>query len=178
MRSDVAKILALSTSLALIAYIWAKFYYGCNLTTLSCHQLDAFGDFYGHSLRGSLFAGFLTLGGFLLSLKTFIVVNMKKEVFENDRYKQEWEQQKLLDTTGRLGQMFEPLRYLSNILFVAITCCVATAVLQLTIGLAETTWAAAICCWSALVSIFFLMRSLLLIRQNLNRMFDFLDPPS
>jgi hypothetical protein len=42
--------------------------------------------FYGENIRGSLFTGFLTLGGFLLSLKTFIIVKMKENVYDDERY--------------------------------------------------------------------------------------------
>ena len=35
-------------------------------------------QFYVQNLRSSLFAGFLTLGGFLFSAKTFIVIKMKE----------------------------------------------------------------------------------------------------
>ena len=140
-----------------------------------CAEIGLFGPFYGERLRGSLFAGFLTLGGFLLSLKTFIIVNMKKEVFDTKEYQDSWELMKRLDNKGRMKNKFEPLRYLSQTLFLAIASCVCTAVLQLTLGLAETWWAASICLWACAVSMIFLSRSLLLIRINLNRMFDFLD---
>src|SRR5262245_31540304 len=45
-----------------------------------------FADFYARNLRGSLFTGFLTLSGFLLSAKTFIVVKMKESLYEQDFY--------------------------------------------------------------------------------------------
>ena len=126
-------------------------------------------------MRGSLFAGFLTLGGFLLSLKTFIVVNMKKEVFESDAYKQEWEEQKKLDVNNEMGMKYTPLRFLSAVLYAAILSCISTAVLQLTLGLVNNFWAAALCLWAVVVSLFFLAWALWLIRANLTRMFDYLD---
>ena len=45
-------------------------------------------DFYASNLRGSFFTGFLALGGFLMSAKTFIIVNMKKEVYDSAAIKQ------------------------------------------------------------------------------------------
>lgn len=174
MKSDVLKIVGLSLLIALVAYVGAWLHYCDGLFKQPyCHPMEKFGEFYGRSLRGSLFTGFLTLGGFLLSLKTFIVVNMKKEVFDNEKYKKEWYDQNKLDA---VGTYFGPLQYLSTLLFIAIVCCVATAILQLTLGLFETTLAAAICLWAALLSILFLLRCLLLIRQNLNRMFEYLEP--
>lgn len=176
MKRDVAIVVGLSLLIVLLAYLGALLCYcGGIYWKPFCSQISDFGPFYGKSLRGSLFTGFLTLGGFLLSLKTFIVVNMKKEVFDTDDYKLEWEDQKKLDKDNKMGPRFEPLRYLSATLFLSIASCVITAVLQLTLGLAETFWTAVICVWAALVSVLFLLRSLWLIRVNLNRMFDFLD---
>ncbi|PJL17706.1 hypothetical protein B9Y66_02760 [Stenotrophomonas maltophilia] len=100
---------------------------------------------------------------------------MKKEVFDTDDYLRQWQSQKKLDVRNGMGTRFDPLRELSRILFLAIASCVFTAVLQLTLGLAETWWAAAICLWACAVSMIFLGRALWLIRVNLNRMFDFLD---
>lgn len=176
MKGDVAIVIGLSLLIVLLAYLGALLYYcGGIYWPPYCPQISDFGPFYGKNLRGSLFTGFLTLGGFLLSLKTFIVVNMKKEVFDTEDYRAEWEEQKKLDKASKMGPRFEPLRYLSATLFLSIASCVITSVLQLTLGLAETFWAAMICLWAALVSVLFLLRSLWLIRINLNRMFDFLD---
>lgn len=177
MKGVVLTIIGASLLVVLVVHSVADLYY-CGPTGwphLYCASFEKFGPFYGESLRASLFTGFLTLGGFLLSLKTFIVVNMKKEVFDTDEYKIKWEEQKKLDASNKMGLRFEPLRYLSATLFLAITSCVVTAVLQLTLGLAETFLAAVICLLAALLSIMFLLRSLWLIRANLNRMFDFLD---
>lgn len=176
MKRDIALLVGLSLLIALSAYSGALLYYCEGIFWKPyCSRISDFGPFYSKNLRGSLFTGFLTLGGFLLSLKTFIVVNMKKEVFDTDDYKAEWEEQKKLDTANKMGQRFEPLRYLSTTLFLSIASCVITSVLQLTLGLSDTFWAAIICLWTALVSVLFLLRSLWLIRVNLNRMFDFLD---
>ena len=176
MKREVAAIVGLSLLIVLLSYFGALLYYcGGIYWKPYCADISYFGPFYGKSLRGSLFTGFLTLGGFLLSLKTFIVVNMKKEVFDTEDYKAEWEEQKKLDAANKMGPRFEPLRYLSTTLFLSIASCVITSVLQLTIGLADIFWAAIICLWAALVSVLFLLRSLWLIRVNLNRMFDFLD---
>ena len=140
-----------------------------------CAAITGFGDFYATNLRASFFAGFLTLGGFLLSLKTFIVVNMKKEVFDAPTYDALWRNAKKLAKGGRLESKYAPLRDLTFILFAAILSCVATAVLQVTVGLFATWWAAMICLWAAAISISMLVWSLILIRANLNAMFDALD---
>lgn len=167
----------ISLTAACAVYASAHLYYcgRIDIHHLYCPDFDQFTKFYGDKLRGSLFAGFLTLGGFLLSLKTFIVVNMKKEVFESPAYKAQWEQQKKLDTKNKMGKRYTPLRYLSGVLYAAILSCLSTAVLQLTVGLVNSFLAALVCLWAVSVSLLLLAWALWLIRANLVRMFDYLD---
>ena len=137
-----------------------------------CSALDRFGDFYGKNLRASLFAGFLSLGGFLLSLKTFIIVNMKKDVYDDVKYIERYEEQSKL---GAVGKRLDPLRELSGILFAAILFAIIAAILQITVGLFETFTSTIICMWAATFATMLLIKSLLLIRSNLNLMFSNLD---
>lgn len=177
MKKGAIIIALISLATAFAVYAIAHLHY-CGLINIHdpyCADFDHFAKFYGDKLRGSLFAGFLTLGGFLLSLKTFIVVNMKKEVFENPVYKKEWDDQKKLDTKNELGKRYTPLRYLSGVLYAAILACLLTAVLQLTVGLANNFVAALLCLWAVSVSLLLLAWALWLIRANLLRMFDYLD---
>jgi len=66
-------ILLASISLAFIYYL--------------CPNLGMVPDYYAKNIRGSLFTGFLTVGSFLLSLKAFIVVKLKENIFDSDIYK-------------------------------------------------------------------------------------------
>lgn len=177
MRKGAFIIALISLTVACAVYASAHLYYCGRIDIFHpyCTTFDAFTEFYGNKLRGSLFAGFLTLGGFLLSLKTFIVVNMKKEVFESPVYKKEWEEQKKLDTNNVMGKRYTPLRYLSGVLYAAILACLSTAVLQLTVGLVDSFVAAFVCLWAAFVAVIILAWALWLIRANLVRMFDYLD---
>lgn len=177
MKKGALIVAVISLVTAFAVYTCAHLYY-CGLINIHhpyCADFDQFTKFYGEKLRGSLFAGFLTLGGFLLSLKTFIVVNMKKEVFENPVYKAEWEDQKKLDTKNEMGKRYTPLRYLSGVLYAAIVACLSTAVMQLTVGLVNNFVAALLCLWAVSVSLLLLAWALWLIRANLLRMFDYLD---
>ncbi|WP_346832649.1 hypothetical protein ABDX87_09600 [Pseudomonas abietaniphila] len=137
-----------------------------------CVAFSSFSSFYAVSLRGSLFAGFLTLGGFLMSLKTFIVVNMKKEVYDSAAYIKRFESLKM--TKPSLSR-YEPLQALSNVLFVTILSCLSTSVMQLTIGLFESFYASLLCLMFAAGSITLLAWTLYLIRANLQDMFEHLD---
>jgi hypothetical protein len=140
---------------------------------LSCARVDHLTTFYAESLRGSLFTGFLTLGGFLLSLKAFIVVNMKKEVYDTAAYKDLWSDSRSRGET--VGALYSPLRDLSESLYIAILACVLTSASQFTIGLLEFIPAVLFCLWSALCAIVLLLLCLLKIRFNLRSMFSHLD---
>lgn len=142
---------------------------------LVCDGLKPFSQFYAANLRGSLFAGFLTLGGFLMSLKTFIIVNMKKEVYDTAGYKELHARAKKTDPKSRISTVFGPLRNLSTIIYATIVSCISTAVSQLTVGLFGTLWSSIFCVWMAVLSIMFLVWCLHLIRANLTTMFDHLD---
>ncbi len=177
MKKGAIIIALISVAMATVIFVCAHLHY-CGLINIHhpyCSTFDDFTKFYGDKLRGSLFAGFLTLGGFLLSLKTFIVVNMKKEVFESPVYKKKWDEQKKLDTKNQMGKRYSPLRYLSGVLYAAIVSCLSTAVLQLTVGLVDSFLAALVCLWAVAVSLLLLAWALWLIRANLVRMFDYLD---
>lgn len=132
-------------------------------------------DFYAKNLRGSLFTGFLALGGFLMSAKTFIIVNMKKEVYDSAKYKQDWLDGRELNGAENYPPLFRPLRRLSNILFYTITFSFIASISQLTIGLFESISSVVACAFLVILAACFLMLSLYLIKKNLATMFDYLD---
>lgn len=131
--------------------------------------------FYGENLRGSLFGGFLTVGGFLFSLKTFIIIKMKENVYDHKSYKTRVEQQRELN---KEISFYGPLKRLSHMLFASVLVSIITAVLQFTIGLIEHPIAVMVCIWSACFSIALLVSSLLVIKNNLDQWFNFLEEGS
>jgi hypothetical protein len=158
-------VLGVCISLASSSYI-------CSLSAakLSCVELQSFSTFYADKLRASLFTGFLTLGGFLMSLKTFIIVNMKKEVYDTDEYKKKW----LISNPRRqkdTGLLYTPLQNLSHMLYATILFSISTSAAQLTIGLFETFWGSVICVWLASVTIILLLWCLRIIKGNLDVLF-------
>lgn len=132
-------------------------------------------EFYSSNLRASFFTGFLALGGFLMSAKTFIIVNMKKEVFDTAGYEKEWRDSYKLSGPGKSVPLFYPLRRLSNILFYTISCSFITSVSQLTLGLFSTIFTTFVCIFFVVVTLLFLTLTLFLIKKNLATMFNHLD---
>src|SRR5471030_778372 len=51
---------------------------------------DHFFEFYQKNLRGYLFSGFISVGSFLLSLHTFVIINLRDKLFSTEPYKQKF----------------------------------------------------------------------------------------
>lgn len=111
---------------------------------------DTFAEFYADDLRGNLFSGCLTFGGFLFAAYTFIVILMKTAVYDSSDYRKIFEEKRKGDS--RL-QRYEPLRKLSRKLMNAVVLTLVAGVLQLTVGLIPYNWAASICLFAFLVAV-------------------------
>lgn len=128
--------------------------------------------FYGTNIRAALFTGFLTLGGFLLSLKTFIIIKMKESVYDDVRYLDQFEKKKKLNKNLRL---YGPLQGLSNLLFWAVMSAIVTALLQFSVGLITHYVAVYACIFMAAFTATLLLIALLEIKNNLNSWFELLN---
>lgn len=129
-------------------------------------------QFYAANLRGSLFAGFLTLGSFLLSLKTGIVIKIKEGLFDSADYKKRLDERRALNPSLTA---YGPLRRLNRLLSNAVLSALIAAALQLTVGLIPHWTAAAFCMACAVFSLALLLSSFYLIQSNLNIWFDLID---
>lgn len=158
-----------ATTVCLIPFFLSKYDTLNILYVFSFDKHDLF-DFYSVNLRGNFFGGFLGLGGFLLSLKTFIIVNMKDKLYSNEKYIKKWK-----NSTTIKDSLLHPLRELSDILYFAILMSIISAVAQITIGFIESNISILICIYFASVTIVLLIDSLHLIRKNLNILFDYDD---
>ncbi len=128
-----------------------------------CASAD-FYQFYAMNLRGSLFSGFLTLTGFLFAVKTFLIINMKKELYDTPTYQERYVAH--LETNPNL-KIYGPLRRLSRWLLCAVIASLITAVSQLSIGLIPHWATAAFCMAMALGTVGLLGYILYTLRNNL-----------
>lgn len=135
-------------------------------------DLEAVPDFYAKNIRGSLFAGFLTVGSFLLSLKTFIIVKLKENIFDSEAYRKNLEKQRKLDKNISL---YGPLKRLSRIIFFSISSAIFASIIQLSIGLIQHWTATFLCIFFSVFAIGMLTATLLLIRKILDRWLDDLE---
>lgn len=138
----------------------------------NCTDKLEFVTYYQKNIRASLFSGFLTLGGFLLSLKTFIVVKLKESVYDNPHYKERFNARKKLDSSL---EIYAPLRRLSDFLFWTILVAIVAAAGQFTLGLSLSFYAMLAAVGLALMALFMLICALLLVKQCLKDWFDFIS---
>lgn len=131
--------------------------------------------FYDEKIRASLFSGFLTVGSFLLSLKVFIVVKFKENVFDSDSYKKRLEDRRKINP--KISH-YGPVRNLSQVLFIAIASSLAASASQITIGLIPQWWALLICVGLAAFAGMMLIQVLFLIRIILKDWLDHMEEPS
>lgn len=128
-------------------------------------------EFYGESLRGNLFSGFLALGGFIFSLKAFILVTMKQNVYDSKIYEDKWLE---LNEGGSGAAYFLPLKELNSVLYMTVLLSIFCAMLNITIGLLPIIWVVYICIFSAFYATGYLILSLWLIKGNLDTWFEYL----
>lgn len=139
------------------------------LDEVSNIDLSLIYSYYAINIRGNLFAGLIAVGGFLMTGKTFILVTMKQNVFDDDSYKEVFRKMSKHDNSLSL---YGPLIQLKNILYWSVVLTIIAAVAQLSIGLIPH-WSASI--FSVFISIFSIIMvidGLNLIKKNLDYWID------
>jgi len=128
--------------------------------------------FYSQKLQMPLFTGFLTIGGFLLSLKTFILVKLKEGLFDNEDYKVRLaERQALNPKISHYG----PLARLGSFLIYCVLGSLITAFYQFSFGFIQSNIIAAIGISLAFSTLSVVFLAWWEIRCNLNIWFEILE---
>ena len=137
-----------------------------------CPDIEAIPEYYSKNIRGSLFTGFLTVGSFLLSLKAFIVVKLKENIFDSDVYRDRLKQQRKLNPKLTL---YGPVKRLTQLIFLTICSAITAAVSQLTIGLIQHWQATFFCIFVSVFAICMFVFTLLLIKNMLDEWLNYLE---
>lgn len=129
-------------------------------------------EYYAKNIRASLFTGFLTVGSFLLSLKVFIVVKFKENIFDSDAYIE-----KLRDLRRLNPQLshYGPVKRLSRLLFFSIVSAIVASASQLSVGLVPLWQATLFCVFIAAFAASMLVSTLWLIREILDNWLGYLE---
>ena len=130
--------------------------------------------FYSENLRSALFSGFLTIGAFLLSLKTFIIVKLKEDLYDQDEYRARYEKNRTLNKK-KAGTIYAPLNRLSDFLIICVIGSLVSAGFHFSIGLFKYNLTAAICISSSLFSLIIVLVACWEVKKNLAIMFELLE---
>ena len=129
-------------------------------------------DFYSKKMQIPLFTGFLTLGGFLLTLKTFVLIKLKEELYGSDKYRERHAERKLLNPDI---SYYGPLSRLGNFLIQSVLLALLTSFYQFTFGFVKCDIIAAIGLALAFTTSTIVLFAWWNIRQNLNYWFELLE---
>ena len=136
------------------------------------NDLSQVADFYAKNIRASLFTGFLTVGSFLLSLKVFIVVKFKENIFDSAAYREKLQDRRKLNPDI---SHYGPVKRLSRLLFFSIISSIAASVAQLSVGLIPMWQATLFCVFAAVFAGSMLICTLWLIREILDEWLSYLE---
>lgn len=140
--------------------------------TLFYQKIQRFPEYYAANLRGHFFAGYISLGAFLLTLKTFIIIAMKSYVYDDDKYVERFKRKHKCKDGEKPVSIYAPLMQLSNMLYYGIIFSIITAVAQVSIGLIDSVLGTVFCVWLVAFSTLLLFNCLRLIKQNIDFWLD------
>lgn len=137
----------------------------CILIRLFCTNPAVIATYYKETFRGPLFAGFMTLGSFLLSFKSFAILRLS-EVFKTEGY--QLRHLERCKHPGYTAGFLDPLKNLSDTIFMAIVLALGTSAAQLTIGLIPHWGASLFCLWLAVFTATVLVRAVQRLKSNID----------
>ncbi|MFP4672007.1 MAG: hypothetical protein ACLFMR_05510 [Desulfohalobiaceae bacterium] len=97
---------------------------------------------YEKNVRPYLFFGFLTIGSFLLSLKTSILLTLKEKLFDSEEYKNRFKLTQQLDPRKK---RYQPVEELGNLLLYSVAFALLTSIMHFTLGFIPSDIIASIC---------------------------------
>lgn len=122
---------------------------------------------YHDYMRGYFFSAFLGISSFLLSLLTFVVINLKEKMFDSDDYIGMYRRFNGMSETDNIikKDIYRPLVVITTLLVISISACIITAILQFTVGFSNNPWLLIIPTSAPFFAITFMSLSLLQMTQ-------------
>jgi hypothetical protein len=129
-------------------------------------------DVYQTKLQVPIFTGCLTIGSFLLTLKTLILLRLKEGLYDRPEYERIFRNQLALD--AKLVY-YGPLSRLGDALILSVFLAMTCAVCQLSLGFVRSVYAVSICLGLAVSTIGLVLFCWYQIRRNLRRWFEVIN---
>lgn len=136
-----------------------------------CYDFNLY-EFYSKKMQMPLFTGFLTLGGFLLTLKTFVLIKLKEGLYDHPNYKDKVRELRSLNPNY---SYYGPLSRLGHFLIHSVLLALITSFYQFTLGFIQHNIIASIGITLALITVIVVLYAWWNIRQNLNYWFELLE---
>jgi len=134
---------------------------------------DAITTFYVENLRSSLFSGFITLAGFLFTVKSFLITRLQQDVYGDPDY-QDW----IVDVGQKYSStltVYGSLKRLGRFLFATLCVSFVAAVCQLTIGLLGQRWATWLALTLAATAAVMFAATLFIVRSSIRAWVEYLE---
>jgi len=126
-------------------------------------------------LQVPMFSGLLTVGTFLLTMKTFIIFKLKEDLYDNPEYIKIAQKSLTIDSDNH--DHYKGLKQLSDYLSMSILGSLVGASLNITIGFIETPLASVICISISACTIALLFFAWHLVWSNLRDWLNILENP-
>lgn len=150
---------------AMVLLLLASTLFGVGASQYFCFNLY---DFYSKKLQIPLFTGFLTVGSFLLALKTGLLIKLKEGLYDTKAYHALVVEQRQINPNL---SFYGPLTRLGKFLVATVISALSTSFLQITFGWIPCNVIAAIAMSAALTTSVMVIVSWHYIRSNLNYWF-------
>ncbi|MEA9392715.1 hypothetical protein SJI19_19605 [Acerihabitans sp. TG2] len=113
-------------------------YIGVNVNCGVDNLIDA----YQKYMRGYVFSAYLGISSFLLSLLTFVVINLKEKMFDSADYKNIYIKFNKLNLGDDISkkELYKPLVVITTALVISIICCIVSSILQFTLGFSNNKY--------------------------------------
>ncbi|MCW1885541.1 hypothetical protein OKA04_12445 [Luteolibacter flavescens] len=112
---------------------WGGWWIAVNSEELMGVSTAKFLETFAASARTPIFSGFLTMGSFLLAMKTNILARLK-ESYDTETHRLEFLRRNSFKPRAEWERFYAPLERLSSVLGWNVIACLATSLLQMTMG--------------------------------------------
>src|SRR5688572_18969941 len=89
-QKSINKQMVYLTVISLAIFSVIIFLFNKGYFHLGSSYKEGFYLYYESKIRGYLFSGFISVGSFLLSLHTFVIVNLKDKLFDSESYQKSY----------------------------------------------------------------------------------------
>lgn len=161
--------------LGFIAFYFAYWWWATHGVLCFGSSTDICLDLYQKNARTPIFSGLITMGSFLLALKTTILARLK-DTYDTPKHRTNYRVEKEKQKAGNPKlRYYNSLENLSQALGLNVILCFVTSVTQMTLGFVWTAWAFAICCSLATGTLFLLVYLTTLLMSAHKEWFEMIE---